>query len=86
MTADIEKAAQEIISPADYDNRFAGDISGDEIAGFGELIEPGCQLPGSRKDRGQLQLIEFFVGIPGSRDGPGTFQWSRRVIAVDDAL
>ena len=74
MTADIEKATQDIVAAANYDNRLAGDISRDVTARFGKLIQPGGKLPRTREDCLQLEFVKLFIGIPGGRDGPGVFQ------------
>ena len=65
MTTDIKKRAQLVITAANQDDRLAADFSCDVIAGIGQLVPAGSQLPGITEDCLLLKFENALVGVPG---------------------
>src|SRR5690349_11376758 len=86
VAANVVEGAEGPVFAARDDERFAADISGDELTFFAELIETADDLPGGGENAGEFEIGEALVEIPGSGNGPGVFQRVARVVEVQDGF
>ena len=86
MAADVVERAQLVVAAAHDDQRFAGEIACDELAGLLQLIRSRHHLPRAPKDILALQFGDAFVHVPRSRNGVGLLQWALVVVGGEDVV
>ena len=71
VAADVEKGAELVVFAADYDDGFVGDVCGEKLAFFADLIEAADCLPGVGEDGSEFQRFDTRVAVPRGGDGGG---------------
>ncbi len=74
MAADVEEGPESVVVSTDYDDGFAGDVGGEELAGGADLVEAAEDLPGAGEDAGTLEGFDLWVAVPGGGDGVGAVE------------
>src|SRR4051812_31647518 len=69
MPADVEKRAQDTVVAANYNDRFSGNVSRNELPGLFDLLDTTDQLPGFAENRLGLQVGNSSIDVPRRRDG-----------------
>ena len=86
VAADVEEGAELVVVAADDDDGFAGDVGGEEVAGFADLVEAADDLPGAGEDGLFFEGFDLRVAVPGGGDGVGVFQGIGRVVEREEVV
>ena len=84
VAAHIEEAAQHAIVAAHHQDGFAGDLAGDVLAGFAQLVHATGQLPGAREGGPAFECGDAFIDVPRGRNGAGFGQRRRRIVLSEE--
>jgi hypothetical protein len=71
MAADVKEATQYPVASSHYEDRLAGDIAGDKLTRFANLIQTPHHLPRASKDRAGLQPEDPRFHVPWRWNRPG---------------
>src|SRR5580700_9581701 len=86
MAADVVEGAKLGIVATNYNDRLAGDIGGEELAFFANLIEPTHDLPGRAENAGAFEFFDTRVAIPGRGNREGSFESIGRIVEIEEVV
>ena len=74
VTTNVEEGSENPFLIADYKDRLAGNIRGEEGAGLGQLVEMAGHLPGIAEDKATFGRIKRGVPVPQTGDSVCSFE------------
>ena len=86
MAADVVEGAELGVVAAHDDDGLAGDVGGEELAFFANLIEAADDLPGRAEDAGAFEFFDARVAIPGRGDRGGFFEWIGGIVEIEEVV
>src|SRR4030095_5154039 len=86
VTEDIEKAAQDSIGISNDNDWLTGDLARYVLSRLLNLIYTADTLPRAGNHGLLFEIIEIFVGVPGSGNSECPLKWRVGIVAIDDAF
>jgi len=86
VSADVEEGAELVVVAADDDEGFTGDVGGEEVAGFAELVEAAEGLPGAGEDGLFFEGFDLWVAVPRGGDGVGVVEGGARIVEREEVV